>query len=80
VALAAFGLWLATMAIWRTVSISSILAAIASPILMIVTRSPLAYTLLTIVGGMFVIWRHRSNIKRILQGTEPRIFDLPKTE
>jgi acyl phosphate:glycerol-3-phosphate acyltransferase len=78
-ALGAFSLWLATMAIWRTVSISSIMAAIASPILMFVTRSPLAYVSITVVGGLFVIWRHRSNIERILQGTEPR-FGSPKVE
>ncbi|WP_019498759.1 glycerol-3-phosphate 1-O-acyltransferase PlsY [Pseudanabaena sp. PCC 6802] len=78
-ALGAFGLWLATMAIWRTVSISSIIAAIASPILMFVTRSPLAYVLITVVGGLFVIWRHRSNIERILQGREPR-FGSPQIE
>ncbi len=80
VALGAFGLWGATMAIWRTVSISSIIAAIAAPILMLATRSPLAYILITIVGGLFVIWRHRSNIERILQGIEPRISDHPSVE
>jgi acyl phosphate:glycerol-3-phosphate acyltransferase len=80
VALGAFGLWLATMAIWRTVSISSIIAAIAVPVLMFLTQSPLAYLLLTCVGGLFVIWRHRANIGRILQGTEPRITDRPPVE
>ncbi len=73
VALGAFSFWLATMAIWRTVSISSIIAAIAVPILMVITRAPLEYLLLTCVGGLFVIWRHRSNIERILAGTEPSI-------
>jgi acyl phosphate:glycerol-3-phosphate acyltransferase len=80
VALGAFGLWLATMAIWRTVSISSIMAAIAVPVLIFFTQSPLAYLLLTCVGGLFVIWRHRANIERILQGTEPRITDRPPVE
>ncbi len=80
VALVAFGLWSATMAIWRTVSISSIIAAIAVPVLMFITQSPLEYLLLTCVGGLFVIWRHRSNIERILQGTEPRISDRPPVE
>ena len=80
VALGAFSLWLATMAIWRTVSISSIIAAIAVPILMFITQSPVEYLLLTCVGGLFVIWRHRSNIERILQGTEPRISDRPPVE
>jgi acyl phosphate:glycerol-3-phosphate acyltransferase len=70
VALSAFGVWLATMAIWRTVSISSILAGIAAPIFMLLWRSPLPYSLLAIVGGSFVVWRHRSNIQRLLQGKE----------
>ncbi|MEE3715640.1 glycerol-3-phosphate 1-O-acyltransferase PlsY [Tumidithrix elongata RA019] len=74
VAATAFGLWLATMAIWRTVSLSSILAAIATPILMLIVRADLAYLVLTAIGGGFVVWRHRSNIERLLQGTEPSIF------
>ncbi len=70
VALSALGVWLVTMAIWRTVSISSILAAIAAPILTILWKSPFAYILLTTVGGAFVVWRHRSNIQRLVQGKE----------
>jgi acyl phosphate:glycerol-3-phosphate acyltransferase len=78
VAISAFGVWLATMAIWRTVSISSILAGIAAPVFMLLWRSPLPYSLLAIVGGSFVVWRHRSNIKRLIQGTELSIN--PKSE
>jgi glycerol-3-phosphate acyltransferase PlsY len=74
VAIAAFGLWLATMAIWRTVSISSILAAIAAPILMIVTQSPTVYIMFALIAGSYVVWLHRSNIERLRQGTEPTLF------
>jgi acyl phosphate:glycerol-3-phosphate acyltransferase len=74
VAASAFGLWLATMAIWRIVSLSSISGAIAAPVLMFIVRADLAYLVLTTVGGFFVIWRHRTNIERLLQGTEPSIF------
>jgi acyl phosphate:glycerol-3-phosphate acyltransferase len=70
VALCAFSVWLVTMAIWRTVSISSILAAIAAPIFTLLWKSPLAYLLLTTVGGAFVVWGHRSNIQRLLKGKE----------
>jgi acyl phosphate:glycerol-3-phosphate acyltransferase len=70
VALSAFAVWLVTMAIWRTVSISSILGAIAAPIFMFIWQSPIPYLLLTTVGGLFVVVRHRSNIERILQGKE----------
>jgi len=73
VGISAFGLWLATMGIWRTVSLSSIIAAISAPILMILTQSPLAYILLASIGGAYVVWCHRSNIERLWQGTEPSI-------
>ena len=80
VAIAAFGLWLVTMAIWRTVSISSILAAIAAPILMILTQSPISYIVFALVAGGYVVWLHRSNIERLRQGTEPSLFSSSKPD
>lgn len=70
VAIAAFSVWLVTMAIWRTVSISSIAAATAAPILMWTLQGNVIYSGFVTVGCMFVIWLHRSNIERILNGTE----------
>ncbi|NMF56797.1 glycerol-3-phosphate 1-O-acyltransferase PlsY [Pseudanabaena yagii] len=70
VAIAAFSVWLATMAIWRTVSISSIAAATAAPIFMWTLQGNIVYSSFVTVGCMFVIWLHRSNIERILNGTE----------
>lgn len=61
------------VAIWRIVSLGSILAAIAAIGLMIVTQQPLPYQLLAIAGGTYVIWRHQSNIQRLLKGTEPKL-------
>jgi acyl phosphate:glycerol-3-phosphate acyltransferase len=74
VALGAFGLWLVTMAIWRTVSISSICAAIAAPILMVATQSNPIYTIFASVAGSYVVWLHRSNIQRLREGTEPSLL------
>jgi len=70
VAIAAFSIWLATMAIWRTVSISSISAATAAPVLMWTLQGNMVYSGFVTVGCIFVIWLHRSNIERILNGTE----------
>ncbi len=70
VAIAAFSVWLATMAIWRTVSISSIAAATAAPVFMWTLQGNIVYSSFVTVGCMFVIWLHRSNIERILNGTE----------
>jgi len=70
VATIAFSIWLATMAIWRTVSISSIVAAATAPVLMWTLQGNIIYSSFVTVGCMFVIWLHRSNIERILNGTE----------
>ncbi|HEY9664742.1 MAG TPA: glycerol-3-phosphate acyltransferase, partial [Allocoleopsis sp.] len=65
-----FGL---VLALFRIVSLSSISAAIASIGLMWAFHQPLAYQLMAIAGGIYVIWRHKANIQRLLAGTEPRI-------
>jgi acyl phosphate:glycerol-3-phosphate acyltransferase len=65
-----FGLVLAT---FRIVSLSSIAAAIAAIALMWIFQQPLAYQLMVIAGGLYVIWRHQANIQRLLAGTEPKI-------
>lgn len=57
----------------RTVSLGSILAAIAAPILMFLMAQPLPFILLVLLGGIYVIIRHRSNISRLLAGTEPKL-------
>ena len=70
VAIAALSFWLVTMAIWRTVSISSIAAAAISPFLMWTLQANVIYSGFVTVGCAFVIWLHRSNIERLLNGTE----------
>ncbi|MEM9265222.1 MAG: glycerol-3-phosphate 1-O-acyltransferase PlsY [Cyanobacteria bacterium P01_F01_bin.13] len=57
----------------RTVSLGSISAATAAPVLMFFTGQPLPYALLALLGGVYVIIRHRSNISRLLAGTEPTL-------
>ena len=57
----------------RTVSLGSISAAIAAPILMLLTGQPLPFIALATLGGIYVIVRHRSNISRLLAGTEPKL-------
>lgn len=66
----AFGL---TLALSRIVSLSSMVAAIAAGILIVVTGQPLPYAVLGVLGAFYVILRHRSNIDRLLAGTEPRL-------
>jgi acyl phosphate:glycerol-3-phosphate acyltransferase len=77
VGLMAFGVFGLVFAPSRIVSLSSISAAIAVPILMVILKQPIAYILLGLVGGGYVVLRHRSNIQRLLAGTEPRVGQQP---
>jgi glycerol-3-phosphate acyltransferase PlsY len=63
----------AVLAIFRIVSLSSMLAASTAIVLACILEQPLAYRLLVITGGLYVIARHRANIARLLAGTEPRL-------
>jgi acyl phosphate:glycerol-3-phosphate acyltransferase len=68
--LATFGV---VLGISRIVSISSVSGAIAVNILMISLQQPLPYLIFAAIAGIYVIVRHRSNIERILEGTEPKL-------
>lgn len=68
---AVFGTFLAVS---RTVSVGSIAAALSAGVFMAVTGQPLPYILLAVAGGLYVVFRHKSNIERLLNGTEPKTF------
>lgn len=72
-ALGTLATFLAVMALTRIVSLSSVLGAIAVNGLALALHLPLPYILFTLLGGTYVIVRHRSNIERILEGTEPKL-------
>ena len=78
--LATLGIFALFLAISRIVSLSSIAGAVGIASLMVITNQPLPYQIFAIVGGIYVILRHRSNIERLLKGTEPRIGQTLSTE
>jgi acyl phosphate:glycerol-3-phosphate acyltransferase len=80
VGLMTFGVFGLVLAVSRMVSLSSICGAIAVPLLMLGLHLPLAYVLLGLVGGLYVVWRHRANMQRILAGTEPRLGEKPSLD
>jgi glycerol-3-phosphate acyltransferase PlsY len=61
-----------SLAIFRIVSLSSMLGAVTAMALICGLAEPLPYRLLVIAGGLYVILLHRANIGRLLTGTEPR--------
>lgn len=73
VGLGAAGAFGVVLAISRRVSLGSIVAALTAIALVCGLEQPLPYRLLVIAGGLYVIVRHRTNIRRLLAGTEPRM-------
>lgn len=77
VALVGAAIWALIFWLTRYVSVASIVAAIALPFIILVTNwlsqtkgRSLLYTSLCLAA--VVIWRHRSNISRLIHGTESR--------
>ena len=73
VGLACFGVFLTTITLFRIVSLSSVVAAISLPLLMAAGSEGSAKLVVALVAMALVIWRHRSNLQRIMTGTEPRL-------
>ena len=77
VGLACFGIFLAMLTFSRIVSFSSVVAALALPALMLAWFGDSglrpAYLLLAVLTTVLVVWRHRSNLQRLLAGQEPRL-------
>lgn len=65
--------FVAMLALVRIVSLASMLAALTAIALAHVLPEPVAFRLLVIAGGLYVIALHRANIARLLAGTEPKV-------
>lgn len=66
-------IWVAVA--WRThySSLAALIAAISSPLFIAQTTHINAYTALAAVIALFLVWRHRDNVQRLLNGTESKI-------
>ncbi|HEX5938752.1 MAG TPA: glycerol-3-phosphate 1-O-acyltransferase PlsY [Dehalococcoidia bacterium] len=69
-----FVLCVAVVRIMSVASLAGTLALVAAfAIFSLADLSPAAYIVFAIVAGALIWWRHRSNIQRLLSGTEPRL-------
>jgi glycerol-3-phosphate acyltransferase PlsY len=75
--LPAFLVWLAVLGIWRMVSLASIAAAATLIIALALTEPRVPVLVLGIFVATFVVYAHRTNIRRILRGEEYR-FGKPR--
>ena len=72
--LAGLGVWLVVLVAWRWVSLASMAATASFPLLAVLIDRPNP----VILGGMsvvaiLIIARHGSNIRQLVNGTEPKI-------
>jgi len=69
-ALIPLGVFLAAVALWRIVSLGSVLAALSAPVVLILLRYPVSTCVAGVVIAALILLRHRDNISRLLAGTE----------
>jgi glycerol-3-phosphate acyltransferase PlsY len=76
-ALVGAAIWILTFWLTRYVSVASVAAAAAFPLIILITswlsehsEKLLVYS--SVCLAALVIWRHRSNLSRLMSGTEPR--------
>jgi glycerol-3-phosphate acyltransferase PlsY len=77
-------LFLLVVIVWRYVSLGSISAAAAMPLLMYFLWAPhhappLAVTFGALAAALLIIYQHRGNLQRLLEGVEPK-FSFSKTK
>ena len=74
-ALAGIAVWIATLLVVRKVSVASMAAAagVAAAGFVLVDGADAALRTFLILMAAFVIWAHRSNIRRLIAGEEPSI-------
>ena len=75
VGFAALGIFLLILSKFKIVSLASIIAAFFLPILMYINVGLInhPFTIMSFIVSILVIWKHRTNIKRLMKGVEPKI-------
>jgi glycerol-3-phosphate acyltransferase PlsY len=70
--LATLATWLIVAFIWRFSSLAALVAAVLVPFYALYIFGWNSYTLAVLVISLLLIWRHQSNIRNLIAGTEGR--------
>ena len=57
----------------KYVSVGSIIALIISPFVMYFWGAPIAYIAYCVLGAIYIVYLHRENIKRLINGNENKV-------
>jgi len=71
--LGALATWMLMALVFRISSLAALAAAVIAPVYAVLLGLPREWALASGVLAMLLIWRHKSNIRNILAGKEPRI-------
>lgn len=80
VAAICFAVWAVIVKFTSFVSLGSIVAAVLVPVLMYVMAEPVPYIIFGGIAAAFVVFRHRENIIRLLQGKELAVKRIKKDD
>jgi len=67
------GIWLAVVGIWRYSSLGALIAFFCMPFLVYSFGNSRTYLSLSALVTVLIFYRHRTNLKRLWQGTESKI-------
>ncbi len=77
VGLATLGIFLLMISLFKIVSLASVSAALALPLIMLLSFNnsdiSVPFLVISLLAMTLVIWRHRDNILRLIKGKEPKI-------
>lgn len=65
--------WAAITYITKYVSVGSIIALLLSPLIMYFLGAPVAYIGYCVIGAIYIVYLHRENIKRLMNGCENKV-------
>lgn len=65
--------FLAVVSLTRYVSLASILAVLVLPVSLVLLHAPREVTIVGVIGAVLVVFRHRTNIVRLLHGDEKKL-------
>ena len=77
VGLATLGVFILMITLFRIVSLASVIASFALPLIMFLSfdnsEISLPFLVISLLAMTLVVWRHRENIVRLIKGKEPKI-------
>ena len=66
-------IWSTITYISKYVSLGSIISVLFAPILMFLFHQPISYIIYCAIGAIYIVYLHRENIKRLINGNENKV-------